>query len=253
MSKFKYKNKNIYYKEIGEGSPILFLHGNTASSNMFLNIIDKYKGYKIILFDFLGNGRSDRIEEFPSDLWYEQARSVIAFLEEKSYGKINIIGTSGGALTAINIALERKDLVNKIIADSFEGEVSNESFWKNIKTNREKSKEDKFAVMFYKMMHGEDFIQVIDNDTKAIYNHGKNIKRFFHKSIYDLKVPTLFTGSKEDEFTKIINENFYEDMFSQYTNKINNSKMYIFNNGSHPSIISNEDKFAKIAKEFFNN
>ena len=36
MPYFKYKNKNIYYEERGNGSiPVVFLHGNTASSKMF--------------------------------------------------------------------------------------------------------------------------------------------------------------------------------------------------------------------------
>lgn len=55
MSYFKYNDKKIYYEEMGKGTPLLFLHGNTASSNMFLEIINKYTdSFKVILIDFLG-------------------------------------------------------------------------------------------------------------------------------------------------------------------------------------------------------
>ena len=38
MSYFTFENKMIYYSECGTGRPLLFLHGNTASSNMYAQI-----------------------------------------------------------------------------------------------------------------------------------------------------------------------------------------------------------------------
>ena len=56
MAYFSYDNKKIYYQEIGNGKPLIFLHGNTASSAMFLEIINHYTDiFKVILIDFLGN------------------------------------------------------------------------------------------------------------------------------------------------------------------------------------------------------
>ena len=34
MAYFKYKDKSVFYEEYGQGEPIIFLHGNTASSKM---------------------------------------------------------------------------------------------------------------------------------------------------------------------------------------------------------------------------
>lgn len=34
MSYFKYRGKSVYYEEYGQGTPLVFLHGNTASSKM---------------------------------------------------------------------------------------------------------------------------------------------------------------------------------------------------------------------------
>ena len=100
---------------------------------MFLDIIESYtSNYKVILIDFLGHGKSDRLEEFPIDLWFDEAQQVISFLKEKKYNNVNLIGSSGGALVAINVALETPELVDKVIADSFEGEMSLKEFTKNI-------------------------------------------------------------------------------------------------------------------------
>lgn len=84
MSYFKYQSKNIFYEEIGTGKPLLLLHGNTASSNMFLSLVEQYAcEYKVILLDFPGYGKSDRLEYFPVDLWYEESKQVIEFLKQK--------------------------------------------------------------------------------------------------------------------------------------------------------------------------
>ena len=97
MSYFNFDNKRVYYKEFGIGAPLLFLHGNTASSNMYLQIAEKYKqDFKVILIDFLGHGKSDRLAEFPADLWFYEAQQVVAFLREKQYANVNLIGSSGG-------------------------------------------------------------------------------------------------------------------------------------------------------------
>lgn len=61
------------------GKPVVFLHGDTASSKMFEFLLPLYTDhFKVILIDFLGNGKSDRVEELPEDLWQEQAGQTIA-------------------------------------------------------------------------------------------------------------------------------------------------------------------------------
>lgn len=133
MPYFNYNDKNIYYNEIGQGVPLFLLHGNSVSLKMFDIVLDLYKNnFKMILINFLGHGRSNRLKEFTTDFWYDEALQVISFMNSKNYQRANIIGTSGGALAALNIALERPDLVNCVIADSFEGEKSVESFAGNV-------------------------------------------------------------------------------------------------------------------------
>ena len=65
MSYFEYRGKSVYYGEYGQGTPLIFLHGNTASSKMFELLMPLYsEKFRCILIDFLGNGKSDRIENF---------------------------------------------------------------------------------------------------------------------------------------------------------------------------------------------
>ena len=249
MAYFKYHLHNIYFEEMGAGVPLVMLHGNTASSKMFFEIAPKYaQDYKVILMDFLGCGKSERMQTWAEDLWYDEAMQVISFLDEKGYKKVNLIGASGGAIAAINVALERPDLVNKIIADSFEGEKANASVTEMLGLQREASKQDASAKMFYKMMNGEDWECVIDADTKAVIAHANHIVDFFHKPISELKSEVLFTGSNEDAFFPT---GFYEKLFSDMIHKIGHGEQYLFEHGGHPAMISNQEKFVAISKAFF--
>ncbi|MEG1019129.1 MAG: alpha/beta hydrolase [Oscillospiraceae bacterium] len=249
MAYFNYQSHEIFYQEIGDGTPLLMLHGNTASSVMFYEMTAKYaQDYKVILIDFLGCGKSDRVPCWAEDLWYDEAMQAICLLDEKEYQKVNIIGTSGGALAALNIALERPDLVGKLIADSFEGEHANPAITETIRIGREASKQNAGAKMFYEMMNGSDWEAVIDADTQAIISHANHIGDFFHKPLTELKADILLTGSREDAFFPA---GFYEETFAQILRKIGHGLHHVFEHGDHPAMLSNQDEFVAMSKAFF--
>jgi pimeloyl-ACP methyl ester carboxylesterase len=249
MAYFKYDNHNIYYEEIGNGSPLFLLHGNTASSKMFDDVIALYKDFQIILVDFLGHGKSDRLTAFPVDLWFSEAMQVIELIEQRQYGKAHLIGTSGGALVALNVALERGDLVNKVVADSFEGEKSLPCIAEIIANERHASKASEEGYGFWEYCHGHDWESVVDNDTAAVIKHDEWIKNFFHKDLSQLCVPVLLTASLKDEFALSANLDFVE-IYGSMIAKIKMGNLHLFESGGHPAMITNALAFASIAKEF---
>lgn len=251
MSYFVYNNKHIFYDEIGSGTPLLFLHGNTASSNMYADVSKRYsQNFKVILIDFLGHGKSDRLDEFPTDLWFYEAQQIIAFLKEKQYTGVGIIGSSGGAIVAINVALEAPELVSKIIADSFEGEYANNDFTVNLLKDRKQAKADNNARAFYAYMHGPDWEKVVDNDTAAIIKHKNETGCFFHSPLNSLKADILLTGSKKDKFMYSLSDNYFENVYGEMLNKIGHGKMYLFDTGDHPAMITNFERFYQVSLDF---
>jgi len=251
MPYFNYTGKNIYYNESGDGEPLLLLHGNTASSKMFDDVISLYeKHFKVIVIDFLGHGKSDRLESFPVDLWFYEAMQVIEFIKQSGYGKVNIIGSSGGAIVALNVTMESPESVKRVIADSFEGEIPLGDFVESIAEERESSKHEPDTSSFYEHNHGYDWESVVDNDTQALYKHYKTIGRFYHKELSELKVPILLTGSKADEF---IPSGFFEKTYGDMLNKIPEATIHLFDNGGHPAMLSNSEKFSELAFDFFTN
>lgn len=248
MPYFNYDHHKIYYEEHGFGPPLLLLHGDTASSKMFEMILPLYQDdFKVILIDFLGNGRSDRIENLPAELWFSQAKQVIALLEYLNCGKACLAGTSGGAWAAVNTALERPGLVTKVIADSFDGRTLAEDFPKNLLEERTFAKNDPWSRQFYEWCQGEDWEAVVDQNTKALITCANARLPLFHKPLETLRVPVLFTGSRGDTMCK---KEFPEE-YRQMSRLIPDARIHLFPAGGHPAMLSNAEEFAKIARKFF--
>lgn len=247
MPYFEYRDKSIFYQEYGQGDPVVFLHGNTASSKMFELLMPLYaEKFRCILIDFLGNGRSERVESFSPDMWYDEALQTVTLIERLNCGKVALIGTSGGAWAAVNAALECPELVRAVIADSFDGRSLNDNFAANLLSEREKAKADLQARRFYEWQQGADWERVVDLDTEALLKCAEEKRPLFHKPPTELGVPILLMGGKEDEMCRSDLEQEYREM----ARLIPNAAVHIFERGGHPAILSNVEEAAEAITEF---
>lgn len=247
MSYFKYKGKKIYYEEHGNGKALVLLHGNTVSGKFFTPVIPILaEKYHVITLDFLGCGQSDRMNGWPADLWYEWAMQVVALCDELNLSKVKLIGCSGGALAAINAALEKPELVEYVVADSFEGLNADPKITEQIRVGRGFVKQNAEFRSMLKNMHGDDWKSVVDADTEAVVAHAKEIGSFFHKPIEELKVKLLLTGSDEDE---MFPEGHYEKLFAEICGRTCMARAHIFAHGGHPAMMSNTEEFISLLSE----
>lgn len=246
MSYFNFENKKVYYNSIGEGQPLMLLHGDTASSMMFEMIVPLYTNdCKVIVIDFLGNGKSDRVDAIPSNMYEWQAKQVIALLEHLKIGKVSIVGTSGGAWVAINVALKRADLVYKVVADSFDGRSFGDDFAKNLIEERTRAKHNIEARQFYEWCQGSDWQTVVDLNTDALLILAKETY-LFCKPIEELTVPMLLIGSKEDEMCR---EDFEEEYHS-IASLVKSAEIQLFEVGNHPLILSMAMEISALIKKY---
>lgn len=249
MSYFTYQSKKIFYSESGTGRPVMMLHGNTASSKLFELFLPLYQQhFKVILIDFLGNGESDRVPEFPADLWIWQAHQATALIEHLNCGKVSLIGTSGGAWTALNAALQRPDLVDKVVADSFHGRTLPDDFSDSLTAERTAAKNDPFSRQLYEWWQGEDWEQVVDLDTAALVKCAKEKLPLFCRPLESLAAPVLFTGSLEDNMCK---EDFVDE-YREMTQLVPDGEIHIFKTGGHPAIATNGAAAAEVICNFIN-
>ena len=124
---------------------------------------------------------------------------MIALIEHLKIEKVNLLGTSGGAWVAINTALKRPDLIDKVIADSFDGRTLHENFAENLLQEREFAKHDIQAKQFYEWCQGEDWETVVDLNTQALTKCATNqIPLFCNPQIF--WIPNKFDLAKAGSF-----------------------------------------------------
>ena len=104
----------IFYREKGNGFPIILLHGNNENSNYFEFQIEEFsKYYKVFAIDTRGHGKTPRgdkpftIEQFAQDL--------LDFMDEKNIEKAHILGFSDGGNVAIVFSILYPERVEKLI------------------------------------------------------------------------------------------------------------------------------------------
>lgn len=249
MSYFYYNGKRVFYEEIGEekGEPCMFLHGNTASSKMFQFLLPLYtEDKKMILMDFLGNGKSERVSRFPDELWIDWGHQIVELCREQDWGKVNLIGTSGGAYAAVNAALESPELFNKVVADSFDGSTLPEGFADGILRERESARQNEMARGFYEWCQGEDWETVVDLDTEALVNYERKHIRLFRGPIESIQIPMLITVSREDEMLA----NDMEAECRRLHSRNPKISYQILETGAHPLIAARAEEMAGIIKDF---
>ena len=247
MAYFSCRGKSVYFETHGQGTPVLFLHGNTASSRMFTPLMPLYAGqFQCILMDFLGNGRSQRVDRFSPDLWQDEGLQAAALVRHLNLGKIHLIGTSGGAWAAVNAALACPELFASVIADSFDGRTLNGRFSGNLLAERAAAKENPQARAFYEWCQGPDWEQVVDCDTQALLACAAGQRPLFRAPLSALQIPVLLTGSREDEMCR-------RDLAQEYAAMaalIPEASIHLFDHGGHPAILSNAEAFARRAAAF---
>ena len=200
MRFFSYCSYQIYYESHGAGRNLILLHGNTASSRMFDPIIPMLaEKYRVITLDFLGCGRSDHVPSWPSDLWYAWARQVRALCGQLGLSEVCLVGTSGGALAAINAALEYPELVRAAAADSFAGISADPAVTKGIQAGRKQAKQIEGFRAYLRSLHGEDWEQVFDADTDAVMRHASEIGAYSNPIS-----PRRFLSSEVRRFIDVI-------------------------------------------------
>lgn len=104
----------LNYKSIGEGHPIVILHGLFGSLDNWQTLARKISevGYKVVTVDLRNHGRSPHVSEMSHEL---MAEDVKAFLIEHQLQNCTLIGHSMGGKTVMQLAIKYPELIQKLI------------------------------------------------------------------------------------------------------------------------------------------
>lgn len=111
--------RKIHYLDYGEGPVVVFLHGSGAGASGHSNFKGNYPyfaqaGFRVLVPDLIGYGYSDKPDdvEYPLSFF---AENVTLLLEHLGIDKVVLIGNSLGGAISLHIALERPNLVKKML------------------------------------------------------------------------------------------------------------------------------------------
>ena len=112
----------IYYAELGQGSPLMILHGGPGASHDYLLpwLLPLARTNRLIFIDERGSGRSERIadvHQYTNENMVEDAEAVRSAL---NLGKISLLGHSCGGVLALGYALKyQENLTHLVLVSTF--------------------------------------------------------------------------------------------------------------------------------------
>lgn len=104
----------IYYEDVGEGFPVLFLHGLTFDTRMWTDQVAALsKKYRCISLDFRGHGHSATTDtEYSLEQFAEDVRGL---LRELGIEQAHVAGLSMGGMVAMRLALAYPEVVRSLV------------------------------------------------------------------------------------------------------------------------------------------
>jgi haloalkane dehalogenase len=105
-------DSTIHYEDSGSGTPIVFLHGNPASSHVWRNITPNVGAGRILAPDLIGMGRSGK-----PDLDYtfaDHARYLDAWFDALGLDEVILVGHDWGGALAFDWASRHPERVEGI-------------------------------------------------------------------------------------------------------------------------------------------
>ena len=246
MPDFVHDGHRLFYREQGTGPLLLILPGNTASSALHGGELNHFGArYHAVALDFWGTGRSDRIEAWPDNWWEQGAHDAAALIEHLGYGRSLVMGTSGGAIVALLLAILYPERVLGVIADSVVERLPAPTLSREVEKRAERTPEQ---VAFWRKAHGDDWAQVVEADSDYLLRFEKAGGDCFHGRLKEIGCPVLLSASLEDESLPQV-----ELQLRGMEEQIGASRVYLAPTGGHPLMWNRPEEFRREADHFLEN
>jgi len=103
----------LFYREVGEGQPIVILHGVFGSADNWLTQARMLSSkYRVFTLDLRNHGQSPHSDDFDYRFMVSDLKE---FIDDHQLAEPVIIGHSMGGKVAMNFALAHPDLLTKLI------------------------------------------------------------------------------------------------------------------------------------------
>lgn len=208
---------SLNYIEIGEGDPLILLHGNGEDHQIFNVLISKLQQhFCVYAIDSRNHGDSSKTDDFS---YSTMAADIFTFIKVKGIEKPSVIGFSDGGIIALLMSMSEKNIFDKMI---LLGVNLKPSDFKDYILESLVDEFEKTQDPLLKLMIEEPNIDIC------------NLK--------DIDVPTLLVAGEDDIFK--------EETFTSIVQTMPNAQLLIMKGHDHGSYIVDSDVLFPYVKDF---
>ncbi|PEP51340.1 alpha/beta fold hydrolase [Bacillus pseudomycoides] len=267
----KINDYQLYVNLIGEGEPIVFLHGGPGSEHRFFlpHMVPLSKKFKLVFYDQRGCGKSDLAENNQYSMKNE-VENLEALRIQLGFEKMNLFGESWGSILALLYATTYPERVNKILLTAAIGVTSTglERFSKELEKRLTEDDKTKLSKWEENVKTGEtsieDLLQILDpyyvfsqetlnrkekntfsgEVNKAI---GTDIENNYNvtENLYKISnIPILVAQGSHD----ILTPSIIKELFSEH---IPHLQLVEIEGCGHWTVVEQPEKMCNVALSFF--
>lgn len=215
--KTEVNNITLHYKKTGKGKPLLLLHGNGEDLHIFDPLADRLKkDYTVYQIDSRNHGNSSKTDDYS---YQSMAKDVFCFVKNLNLTDVSVVGFSDGAIIALMLAIENKELFRKMIL-----------LGPNLKPTDFKKKEYNYLTQQYEKTK-DPLIKLMLEQPDINPEELKKIQN-----------PALVVGGQYDIF--------YRKVFTDIANTIPGASLKIVKRHDHGSYIIGSDMLYEDIKGF---
>ncbi len=247
---------NINYEIIGDGQPLLFIHGIGSSLRDWENQVPVFsKKFKVITLDLRGHGQTDKPKGPYSISMF--AEDIAELIKSLKVDPVHVVGISLGGAIGFHLAIDHPDITKSLVVVNMSASVP-------IKTLKEKQMFF-LRVLIVKMMGMRKMGEVLakrlfikpeqeelrekmtsrwaENDKKAYLSSLKTLKNWsVLERLHEIKCPTLLVSSDEDYTPLSAKE--------ECTALIPNAKLVVIEDARHAVSVEKPEEFNTILMDF---
>lgn len=151
----------IYYEIRGEGFPVILIHGFSGTGEgwkrgpLYTDLLNA--GYKVIILDQRGNGRSDKPHTDAAYANDAEAKDIIGLANSLNLKKYDIVGYSRGSIIASRLLVLDKQRVQKAVMGGMGDAYTNPNWTRRIHA--------------YKALMGDTSLHDVDDMMKYIHSN----------------------------------------------------------------------------------
>lgn len=267
----KVNDYQLYVDLIGEGEPIVFLHGGPGSEHRFFlpHMVPLSKKFKLVFYDQRGCGKSDLSENDQYSMKNE-VENLEALRIQLGFEKMNLFGESWGSILALLYATTYPERVNKILLTAAIGVTSKglERFSKELEKRLTEDDKIKLSKWEKNVKIGEasieDLLQILDPyyvfSQETLNRKEKNtFSGEVNKAIgtdiknnYDVtgnlhkisNIPILVAQGSHD----ILTPSIIKELFSEH---ISHLQLVEIEKCGHWTVVEQPEKMCNVALSFF--